>query len=485
MSRALPWVVTAALLAQACVPTGAAGGAAVHAKAVVTPVPALGVPHPSTPLVAQGDLLVKPGTPSRVLSGQMQLDARYAVGSGNATFISHNGSSVLAMGALKLDETGRLITNDGATLIATGGGNVIQLAGGASAAAPHFRLSATASAAPTATPALAPAAGMVLEAFGLDDGAPVPLGVDANGHAVFAVYTNELGRFEVYVPAARTGTVRLRTHAPGNDIHLQYDQLAVGPKAQDLTLDEDSALVARYLLRAFRSKLVALLKAPDLDDPAFDASLFDNTLATPAFAQFVRDTAHAFRARVVAAKVPAARFDLVAERGAAALLGAIDLDNVTLDVTNTHWDGEKSEPALVALRAIFKQMREDVARVTATDPRFFEHQDYMLKANQARAAGQAPYTIGKASDLGDFMVENYFATNDPAQLLVAGTVFTSVAPPERAANAYRNVDHLFAATSGIAIALATAFISNPDAQKAVYAVIDATGQASVSTGSQP
>jgi hypothetical protein len=499
MSRALPFVVAAALLAQACAPLTLVTGASGRVKAPLPQAPAAASPGArpnAAPVTALGDLLVKPATPIRVLAGQMQVDARYAVGSGSATFISHNGSSVLAMGALKLDETGRLITNDGSTLIATGGGNVIQrpdpiiasgggnivAAGGGNAVAPRFRLN-EATAAPTA-PLSAPAAGMVLEAFALDTSAPIPLGVDTAGHPVFAVYTNELGRFEVYVPAALTGTVRLRAHAPGANKHLQYDLLAVGSQTQDLTLDEDTALVARYMLHAFRAKLVALLQAPDLDDPTFVAGLFNSTLATPAFAQFVRATAHAFRDRVTAARVPPERYDLVAERGAAALLGSVDLDKVSLDVTNTHWDGPSSELAFDALRTIFKQMREDVARVTLAEPHFFDHQAYLVTANQSLPVGQAPYTITKASDLGDFMVGNYFANNSPEHLVAASHVFTSVAPPERVADAYRNVDHLFAATSGIALALATAFVTNAAAKSAVYAVIDATGQTPVAASAQ-
>jgi hypothetical protein len=410
-------------------------------------------------------------------------DGASIVATGGGNIVSPNGGTIVAQGAGNViaPNGGTVIAPNGGSVIAPNGGTVIAPKGGSVIApnggtviAPNggtYRLTATA-------PELAPAAGMLLQAVRLGVDQPIPLGVDKDGHPVYAIYTNGGGHFEVYLPASEAGTIHLRALAPNLDRRLVYDHVGSPPAGQELAIDEDSAQASRYLLVAFKAKLAAILAAPDIDDPAFRAMVLDGTHATPEVASFLWPVAHTFIDHVKAAGIPPARYEEAAGRAAEALLKAVKLEDIPLDRVNTDWQGAPAdEKAIDALKVIFKQTREKVAGLGDPDQveAFFARQDYFKYANEHLAPGHAPYVIRKHSDVGDFMVAEYFSRLKPDDVQYATNVFASLflAPGASWPPHVRPLDHLYAAASGIGLQLVVTFVQDEAAQAAVFAAIDA------------
>ncbi|MDB5099869.1 MAG: hypothetical protein JWM80_4290 [Cyanobacteria bacterium RYN_339] len=491
----------AAFTLAACAPTGL--GVVTKPKASPARVDATTT---ASAAPAAANLLLRPGTPVRVVKGVLALDASYVTASKAGSLISGNGSAVLGMGGLITNDGGSLVGNDGVTIVAQGAGNVIAPNGG-SVIAPNggtvisgngsaviggngssivspnggtivspnggtYRLAAT-------TPAMVPAAGMLLQAVRLGVDQPIALGTDAQGHPVYAVYTNAGGHFELYLPATETGNLHLRAVAPNLDARLVYDHVGSPAEGADVAIDEDSAQASRYLLGAFRGKLAAILAAPNIDDPAFRTELFKDTHITPEVANFVWPVAHQFIDRVKAAGVPPARYPEAAGHAAEALLRVVKLEDILVDRANTDYKvGPANETSLEALKAVFKLTREQVAALGTPDQveAYFAKQDYLIAANAARP-GLPPYKIRKSSDIGDFLVERYFSNVKAADTNGAGPVFFSLHPGVTENHELSVLDHLYAAASGIGLQLAFAFVQDEAAQAAVFAAIDAMGKA--------
>jgi hypothetical protein len=511
-------VLLAALVLTACAPANA-----VRPKAS-TPPAATAAPTTTTAATPRPPAFLKaPATPSRLVKGVLQLDAGYVTATNAGSIIGGNASTALGMGHLRLDAaTGALISNDGAGLItndgggiisgnagavisgnsgavvAQGAGNVIAPNGGTviapngagvvspnggSVIAPNggtviapnggtYRLAADAS-----SQALVPAAGMLLQAVQLGVDKPIPLGVDAEGHPAYAIYTNGGGHFEVYLPATEAGTIHLRAIAPNLDARLVYDHVGSPPAGQELAIDEDTAQASRYLLGAFKGKLAAILAAPDLDDPAFRASVLEGTHATPELGNFLWPVAHTFVDRVKAAGIPPERYEEAAGHAAEALLRTVKLEDIPVDRTNANWKGGPAdEKAIDALVSVFKLTREEVARLGNPEAveAFFAKQDYMDYANHHLKKGQQPYRIRKHSDVGDFMVEQYFSALAQGDVQFAGNVFFSLLPPGTTQDPDQlPLNHLYAAASGIGLQLVLTFVQDEAAQAAAFAAIDA------------
>ena len=442
--------------------------------------PTPGAAATSTPSPAGLAKLAAPSAPTTRLVGDVKLDATYLVAQGAGAILSHNGGLIVAAGGLNL------IGADGASLVAAGAGNVISHNGGLALGPTGGQLvgadGATLVGADGASYALAQApamppvgaltavAGLELRVFELASGKPVAVGEDAQGQPVYGVLTDAAGHYELFLPAGLAGNALVQARVPGHaDARLAYD-LVTTPGATlafAQAVDEDTAIVTRYLRRAFARRLEAVLASAG-DEQAIVKALLAGTEATPELAAIAGGTLQAFRARVAEAGIPAARHPEVAARVTDVLIGRAALADITLDVTNTAWKGDAGEPALDAMRAILKSMRTAAAtRLASAGPESFDAQPYVKQANALRPAGAPALRVLKAADVGELLVEAYLSQGDVKNLQRVVEAFYTLGIP------YTEADRLFAAASGIGLRLGTAFLADPEARTAVAAAIDA------------
>lgn len=450
-----------------------------------SPTPSAPAASPAPPALAK---LVAPAGAATPLSGEVRLDAGYMVAAGAGNILSHNGGLIVAAGGLNL------IGMDGASLVAAGAGNVIShngglilsqnggqiVAAGAGNVVGHngsqFRLAQAPDAAPTPPPgSLTAAAGVEIRVFELASGKAVALGVDAKGAPVYGVLTDAAGRYALFVPQAIAGNVLVQARVPGQaDPRLAYDLVAApgasgfGASGFGAAVDEDTALVTRYLRRAFARRLEAVLAKGQADEAALVSTLLAGTEATPELAALAGTTLKDFRDRVAAAGLPAGRHREVTERVTDVLIGRTALADIALDVTNTAWKGDPDEPALDAMRDILRQVREAAARKPLA---FFPPLEFMVKANALRPAGAPELRVLKAADVGEVVVDAFLASDDVANLQLVVKAFHALGLD------YTQADRLFAASTGIGLRLGTSFLADPEARAAVFAAIDAAGSA--------
>ena len=238
-------------------------------------------------LVAAGGLnLVAAGAGNLVAAGGLNL---VAAGAGN--IVAAGGGNLVAAGAGNLVAAGggNLVGPDGASLVAAGAGNMVAAGAGnlvgpdgasyrLGPQVPGYRL---AQAAAPAFGTQLPAAGMLVWVKSLETGNPVPLGLGPDGQPAFAVFTDAAGRYDVHVPAAQRDTVMVVAEVPfRNDRRTGYGILAAqldGERA----IDEDKALVTRYLRLAARTRfdhfLLPFLRQGGLDDEAALQAIFGQT----------------------------------------------------------------------------------------------------------------------------------------------------------------------------------------------------------------
>ncbi len=461
-----------------------------------TPTPAAPTPGPASAPAGLAKLRA-PAGPSALLSGDVRLDAGYLVAAGAGNVISHNGALIVAAGGLNLigADGASLVGFDGGSIVAAGAGNVISHNGGqvishnggqvlshnggqvishnggqALGGATGLRLLAAET--PPAGALLA-AAGVELRVYELASGKAVALGVDAAGQAVYGVLSDAAGHYALHLPVGLAGNVLVRARLPGQaDPRLAYD-LVSRPGAADgfaTVVDEDTAIATRYLRRAFARKLEAVLDSASGDDAALVRALVAGSQASPALAALARQTLSDFRARALAAGVPKAGHHALAERATDVLIGRIAVEEITLDVVNTAWKGDADEPSLGAMRAILRRLREAAAAKLQADPAFFDAKTYVVKANALQPAGTPPLRVRKAADLGEILVDVFFAGLDAASLQYVTDAFIDLQIP------YTEVDHLFAAASGIGLRLGTSFLADEEARAAVFAAIDQAGE---------
>ena len=108
---------------------------------------------------------------------------------------------------------------------------------------------------------------MIVSVADLRTGKPVALGTDQAGKPVYEVYSNAKGAFELYVPADLAGTVRVDARVPGaTDPRLTYAVL-VPPGGQPAKIDEDTALVTRFLGDSWRGRMAQLMVQLVADPP--------------------------------------------------------------------------------------------------------------------------------------------------------------------------------------------------------------------------
>ncbi len=399
-----------------------------RAATAESPLPAAsaqrGEPASRAPRAAS--LLQAPAGASARLRGTVSIDASYMVAAGAGNVLSPNGSPIVAAGAGNLigADGASLVGPDGASLVAAGAGNIVAAGGlnligadGASlvgADGASFRLAQ----APAAAPApplgeVLPAAAMRVGLIDLRDGKPLPVGVDADGKPVYTVYSNLKGQFELFVPAALAGYVRIAAEAPGRaDARLRYDTIVRADEDPD-DIDEDTARVGRFLRSAFairfeqlmsmsQAELQSELEAERPLDPTKPE--FFHTFAKPMLIFF----GELSRRRGFPLMDPVKR-RAIAQTAADRLLAECDFSNVTTaDVQPGYTPKDPNERALDAFRDAMKRIRTDVGPLlAAAGSESFSAR--LATLSGARRPDGTPYQIVKPADLTAFIVQAYLA----------------------------------------------------------------------------
>jgi hypothetical protein len=459
------WLLLASLLA-ACQPFAGTGPAG-HGTATRV-IPSAGTTLTSGQLGASstptnvasatarhtvGGLLAKPSTPSVTLAGRVLVDASYVVSSGTGSLISNNGSAVLAAGPTRF-AGGGLISDKGSGLVANNAGNVIDAEGnglisehGSGVISEHggglisdkgsgviaqsatsltgakrgYALFEASIASPAQMPKAVygtqvPAAGMQIGVLSLATRQRLPVGVDSAGNPVFSVYTNLKGGYEIYLPTAEQGNVLIVTNVPAtNDLRQHYDLITATGSTASAIVDEDTALVTRYVRAAFVTRLAHLF----VDDPnvAICAVISADTYPAPlvaAMTTLVRQIhAAALKAGVHGDAVTDAAVRALATRCADATLARLDLSTFKLEKSTSPYWGEHNplevtEPFTEAMVKVMKAVREKSTARLAIDPGFFEKEPYF---STAVACKPGAYSIKKPSDVNAFIVDEFLSEN--------------------------------------------------------------------------
>lgn len=463
------------------------------------------------------------GDQTVVLAGTVTIDAAYAVSAGGNLISNNSGSSIAAGGAHVLANNGAtmtegngqstIISEHGGGVIASGDGNVIannsatvvsdhgtgiisehgagivsQNGAGANGSTGHSlrqlqaaaaspnaasgaagaTMAAAVSGAATATGQLAvgtelPAVGMLVQVVSLEDGSPVSLGLDSGGQAAYGVYTNATGRYEVYVPRTLQHNVVVRAVVPENhDPRLSYALIADPTGASTSAIDEDSSLVYQFVQQSFEGKLRELVSRPNFADPTVLTQIFPVIASNPIYATLLTTAVNHFQDQLTQNHVPDARRGDVAAAAADAILAYTKLDDVPLAPVGTAYAGPKDEKAIAAMTGVLRKVREGAQhQMAAHGTDFFATQPYMQEANRVQASGMPAIEVRKPSDIAGFCVSHYLTSNDETVYYKLNDVFTSVGVSTD------EVQHLFAANSGLVLALGLTFAQDEDASAAV------------------
>lgn len=407
------------------------------------------IPSPPAPTA------VRPAAGSVPFRGTLRLDASYAASAGVGRLISNNGSTVLAAtgNPLIADVGLGMLANNGSNLIANNGSGVLANNGA--------RYGLLADGDPPVGELL-PAAGMIVGIRSLLDGSAVALGEDDDGKPVYGVYSNGAGAFTVHVPPDLATTVLLTARFPGRtgapDPRLEYDLLASAVAAETHVLDDDTALVARYARSAFTNQIFDFITTTDPDTTT--RLLMKEWIGAPdalrvVMVGFVREVQQE-AVKVGLDKAPQAEVRAVARRMTDIVLARIDLPRLMLTPsTSSIWQGPE-EPAVAAMADVIKQVRVASAKRLAVDPKYFDSQPYFINANADQVP---PYEIKKPSDLGDFLVDEYLAKHEFGSYRTLKTAMESF-PMDPAQG-----DRLVAISTGMAQAFGQTLLSDKDGAK--------------------
>ena len=355
-------------------------------------------------------------------------DAARLLSDNGLGLLSDNGLGLLSDNGLGLiaNNGGGLIANNGGGLIANNGGGLISDNGlgvvGQNGASQPFSAAGAFSlrgrglqqAAPAAPQAGTPAAGMRLFVVDLRDGRPVPLGLDAAGAPVHAIYTDARGRYVVALPPALRSNVVVVAQAPElRDPRLTLGLLAAtGAAGAAAVLTEAEALATAQ----FRSLLVTQLDALVAKDTG--GSLFPERFSAQ-IPEAVRARAESvvaeLRTHYKAAGVPtmpAAERRRIIQAAADVVCAGVDFAAIEIDTAMTAYRGPGG-PALPALAAFMTRLAEGAAARLAEDPAWFDGRPYMQEVNARRAAaGLPPLAIVRPADAPAFMLREYMSQVD-------------------------------------------------------------------------
>lgn len=324
------------------------------------------------------------------LRGEVSIDASYVLALGRGQVIGNNGSGVVKLsGSTMLDDADiGILSHNGASILSHNGGSLISDKGGtiiSQNGAGYALLDV-----PSVGEVL-PAEGMGVRALSLTTGKALGPAVATDSH----------GDYTLTIPASERDNVLVVAQVPGAsaadpilaDPRLLYSVTA-SPGGASQVLDEDSALVTRYLRQSYSAVLLQFLQSKPGAPLVFTVPL---PAGTQAIAQSLAD-----QLRQEAAGVPAASYPALADRLADVALSQVDLAHAHIDATGTPWKGP-DELAVPAMVAIMRAVRTAASAKMSADPHYFDSAPYVLKINAARPA-EAAYHIVRPSDLGDFTI---------------------------------------------------------------------------------
>ncbi|MDB5100816.1 MAG: hypothetical protein JWM80_5237, partial [Cyanobacteria bacterium RYN_339] len=391
--------------------------------------------RPRVPVPAV-QLLAKPSTPSKALSGVVSLDAGYLITNDGGSLITNDGGSLItndggsivaqgggnivaqgggnivaqgggnvvavARGAIVGNDGASLITNDGASVLASGAGNLIVqdaaavLAGDGSH--PRLRLLA----APAAGLAQLPAAGMWLRALSLKDGTALPLGVDPAGKPVYVVATDAKGAFTIYLPQEVAENVRIVASVPhAADARLTYSHVVAPQPATNLALDEGHALVSAFLRRTLEDRVQELLGGGD----PVSAAAFEQ--AAPPDAKAVIKDLRQRAATQGFDKLPQTTRDRVVARIADQILATFGLTG-DAQATNAVATG-----TLETAQAVVDEMATRVAAMSVADREALRSRPWAIVGNRIQQTkGRPAVDFKKVSDVPSLVTQAFFGSVD-------------------------------------------------------------------------
>jgi hypothetical protein len=435
------------------------------------------------PALAAPNQLVRPAGRTGALSGRVLIDPSYVVKQQAGKLIGNDGASVLAAGADSLitNDGGSLITNDGGSIVAQGGGNVVAPASliaqdggsiisndGASAVAPRTRHLLEAGA---GTPLAA--AGMVVYARSLTTHQPIEIGRDKDDQPVYAVYTNLKGGYELYLPPAQVDNVEVVAFVPGKPDPRMRFQTVAPPTATEAPVGDDTSIIVNYVragYRTFARRLIATNNAEILDD-AF-------VTAFPGGAAIVKGRIDELNQHVRAAgidQLPESQLERVADRLTDIVIAHAGLDQarprLDLLIADNPYPMPPGLTSLAVLRALLADQLPKVAATLARPdgPERFANAPLVRFASER---DHRAYQFQRAMDYYDFLalgIINVHATIAPG--LVAQEVETLEAQtgvPGRPGAA----NWLLVAYTGLMDNLGVTLMASEGATEQIYALFE-------------
>ena len=514
--RAACAALLALLLASACTAgaPGKPGAGAAPRSRVTTPKPgAKADPAKAGAKAGAARVLAKPATGVTTLRGKVTLEASYALGAGG-TLLAAGGDrpAAVALAGARLDDAGRLLGDQGGTLLSDAGGNVVApaaaglaqdlgdgtlLAGGALVSdaggqlianngggliannGGAYRLAQTTPAGPPAPPAVGtelPAAGMRVSVVSLVDRRYLPLGVDAAGEPVYAVWSGVAGGFEVHVPDDAPTNLLVVASAPHSRDRRLALNVVVADRGREAAVDELGRLITGYVRRAFTGRLAAALRAPEL---AKTLALLEPSLTEPTrleLAAFIEGLMAIATEAGLPPDADAARQQRAAQRLADLVIADLDLAKMVISEADVaRWQGRAPMPVLEAYRRTLTDILAGSAAKLRAEPGFFT-QAYLADVVNAPNGSVQTVPIGDwtgairtPGDVGEFLLVEYFAavrTNVAAPFArLSKTLYGALRPAEpdlaheRAAQDAE--DLLYGAGMQTTVALARRFAQDP------------------------
>ncbi|MDB5101211.1 MAG: repeat containing protein [Cyanobacteria bacterium RYN_339] len=369
---------------------------------------------------------------AKALTGALGLDGAQIIGNDGASLanaggqiVAQGGGNVIVPATLITNDGGSLITNDGGSLITNDGGSIVAQGGG------NYALM-------QADGGTLPAAGMWVSVIDLRTGVALPLGNDAAGNPVRAIYSDAKGHFTVHLPAAVAKNVRVVARAPGQPdprLHLQVVTPVQGGSA--LKVDGTNAIATAYLRDVLAIKLLQLVNAePSVVSGYFlkvqassqgaRATTLKNLIEAP-----LNEVKDAFR-KVHAEQLPPQRQLELSILASDRLLADIDLAALEVDY-QTYAPKKDTVSGLgglgavdtfrIALDVIAAQAGEDASKSGSPSfAAFIGAKPYVRAANMLRPAC-APFTFQQPSDFAAFIVKTYLSGTDDRTLDVLDHVF--------------------------------------------------------------
>ncbi|MDB5102241.1 MAG: hypothetical protein JWM80_6662 [Cyanobacteria bacterium RYN_339] len=336
------------------------------------------------------------------------------VAQGGGNIISTNGGGIISgNGSAVISGNGSaVISGNGSAFISGTGSAVISGTGSALAARPAQRSLLAAAAAQV------PVAGMPVGLFSLATHQEIPVGVDLDGKAVYTVYTDLQGRFELFPPSGETGNVLVVAHVQPQSQDPRFHVALVTPARAGADLDEDSTALTALIRTSFVRRLERILVAKDEEVAGVTQDLLGEFPDLPkTFSAPLADMVTAMHANASSAHLPGLPPEQVqplAQRVADLMVRELELQADAEAAIKIVVGSGPPTPYFPAMLAAFARCRAGAAE---HDQAYFDAQPWFQTVQERRkGAGLAPNRIQKPADFNAFVTDAYFAEADPRAL---------------------------------------------------------------------